>query len=222
MLTFSDNAKISSAVDVVDEAGEVPAGVLLAQTLAFLGNTLLERMSCENAQGLDIDFWKMFPLCCGNERICNALDKLCMYASCCKDETCATAVSQVNSEFTRLFVGPPAPQASPWQTMYGDEETHIGMGKTAFEMKALLRKFGFSLRTVNSQYEDHIGIEILLASALIKQEVIDASVAGCAHRFIHQYPLTWIDALYERVNELFPCGYYAPVLQLAWGLLEMV
>lgn len=126
------------------------------------------------------------------------------------------ALTDVAVEYTRLFVGPPSPAAPPWETMYRAGGTSVGFGEATFHMRQLLREHGLELSNEDRQYEDHMGIELLLLSGLCRMQD-----APAAQSFIAEHPLTWIDAFASKVSESSPKGYYAALLALTRALLEL-
>ena len=135
-------------------------------------------------------------------------------AACANDEQ--LALTDVAVEYTRLFVGPPSPAAAPWETMYRAGNASVGFGEATFHMRQLLREHDLELSNENHQYEDHMGIELLLLSELCRAQDVLAT-----QNFIAEHPLAWIDAFASKVSESFPQGYYAALLALTRALLEL-
>lgn len=193
----------------------------LSEAFAFLGNSLLNPMSQNSTIGLQADFWKAFPSF-GDEAVQAATDTLAGFA-----ESERADESAVNVEFTRLFVGPPKPAAAPWETAYRGAAKGVMFGQATHEMRAALREAGVALENSNKQYEDHIGIELLLASVLCarvaegetaaQEEAAEAAVA-----FIRKHPASWAEALEVAVTAAAPSGYYAGILALIRALLQLV
>lgn len=125
-------------------------------------------------------------------------------------------VTGVSVEFTHLFVGPPRPNAYPWETFYRGEGITNGFGHATLEMKQALQEIGLKLDNKNNQYEDHIGIELLYISELCSKG-IDAVVAHKS--FIEAHPLSWIDRLQASIHAEIPGGYFDLVVGLAKELL---
>ena len=223
-----DASLAEAAGEGVPSSGEAQAGsgsmdrAVLAQTLAFLGNSLLGPMEHDAAFGLDPAFWEVFPADRENALVDEALGSLARWAHGQGSLEPDAALDRVNTEYARLFIGPPRPAAAPWQTMYAGEETHVGMGRPAFQMKQRLREAGMELRCAGQQYEDHIGLELLLASVYVEREAAGSLEAGTACSFAQDCPLAWIGLLRERAAAAAPEGYYALLLQLAHGVLQTV
>lgn len=196
---------------------------LLSETYGFIGNSLLKPMSQTPAIGLDSAFWDEFPTAFAGEHVDAGLAKLRDYAAAAGGLGDEKAVEQAAVEYTRLFIGPPAPSAPPWETMNRADGATVGFGEATFSMRKLLREAGLELKNENNQYEDHIGIELLYLSELCRrcaQGACDKGEGGRMARFIAEHPLSWIEALREKVEAERSDGYFAGLLELAQGVLE--
>lgn len=193
----------------------------LSEAFAFLGNSLLNPMSQNSTIGLKAEFWKAFPTF-GDEGVQAVTDALACFAN-----SEAADEHGVNVEFTRLFVGPPKPAAAPWETAYRGGAEGVMFGAATHEMRAALREAGVALDNSNKQYEDHMGIELLLASVLCgrvaegetaaQEEAAEAAVA-----FMRKHPASWMEAFEAAVSTAAPGGYYAGILALAKALLGLI
>lgn len=201
-------------------AQELPA---LADAYAFVGNSLLRPMSQTASVGLGAQFWEAFPRF-GSAAVDEAATRLARWAAAGDGASEADRISDVSVEYTRLFVGPPAPAAPPWETMNRSEGVTVGFGEPTFQMRQLLRDAGLELSNENRQYEDHMGIELLYLSELCRRaaaEGADADAPEALGAFVRQHPLAWIDRFAAKVSEDAPDGYYAGLLSLARALLEL-
>lgn len=202
----------------------------LAQMYAFLGNSLLRSMNQTKGPGLDPEFWAALPDF-DDEAVGLALDNLCDFASVAQARINAGAdvAIEVSYEHTRLFVGPPAPAAEPWETYYPDvpdgaeiPAPTCGFGEPTFAMRALLREAGLELSNENRQFEDHIGIELLYLSAVLSRAAEgDAEATAKAESFIAEHPGRWIGRLMEKVEAAFPQGYVICLVRLARALFNL-
>lgn len=200
----------------------VDTWMLLGETYGFIGNSLLKPMNQTLSVGLDPTFWIGFPVVFSGGHVDAGLAKLCSYAMAAGELGIEKAVESVSVEYTRLFIGPPAPSAPPWETMNRSDGATVGFGEATFAMRKLLRDAGLELKNENNQYEDHIGIELLYLSALCRRrsEGVDEKTADeRIVRFITEHPLDWIGILRGKVEIMYPCGYIAGLLQLAEGVL---
>lgn len=183
-------------------------------------------MSQTAKAGLYPEFWAAFPDF-GDEAVALAKTRLVMWAKKRATQEEERVVRDASVEFTRLFIGPPAPIAPPWETMNGAAESAVGFGEPTFQMRRLLREAGFRLAHDNHQYEDHVGVELLYASELARRAVdaegdelrlLDLRVRD----FLAEHPLSWIDRLRCKVEAAAPDGYYLRVLDLAKTVMAVV
>lgn len=201
----------------------------LADTLAFCGNSLLAPMTQRTGVGLDPGFWESFPLF-GDQGVADAVQDCAVWAAeferCCQVDG-QSAVERCAIEYTRLFVGPPRPAAAPWETAHravavGADST-VGFGQATFEMRELLRNAGLQLCNENRQYEDHMGIELLLLSELCRRAAANDGLAAAeASAFAADHPAAWVEGLRSAAAEAVPDGYYAGLLGVAAALLNVV
>ena len=202
------------------------------EAFAFVGNTLLAPMNQTGTAGLDPKFWTAFPDF-GYSQVKAAIEACGEYARGAKQHAAdgGDSVQRVSVEYTALFIGPPRPQAAPWETMYanGNQEVTVGFGRATFEMRELLREAGLEISNENNQYADHIGIELLYASVLCTRfaeadgdTVAQAELATKLSSFVQEHPLSWIDKLISAVEASKPNGYFAATLSRGQALLGAV
>lgn len=182
---------------------------LLAEAFAFLGNSLLSSMGRSSSIGLDPGFWSEFPSF-GRDGIATAAKE-------CESFAQGGASNQsVDVEFAKLFVGPPKPAAAPWETFYRKGDAGIGFGQATHEMRALLKEHGLELSGDSNQYADHMGIELLLLSELLRRDEAEAAAFAASH------PAAWVDSFRSAVSAACPDGYYVRLLTLVSELLAAI
>lgn len=192
-----------------------------AQVYAFLGNSLLGAMSEETSAGLDPLFWREFPLRPANARMERSLAALEENARLMASLPGQEAVHRVAAEYTRLFVGPGAPPAPLWESLYREGGKFL-FGQPTFDMKQVLREHGLGLDEETHQLEDHLGVELLYLAAMSERFAAGAPSAADVRGqagFIQEHLLWWVGDLHAKAEALAPEGYYAPVIELAWGVL---
>ena len=185
--------------------------------LAFIGNSLLKPMTQTQSVGLDPLFWKSLPDF-GEDSIGEAVSLCEGIAERIGRECGERAVEVASVEYTRLFVGPPSPAAPPWETMYRGS-TNVGFGEATFEMRNCLHDLGLELSNENRQYEDHMGIELLYLSELCRCAVNGENCENQLRSFIAKHPLSWIDVFLDRIEGVFPEGYFSGLVRLEKALL---
>ena len=197
----------------------------LADAFAFLGNSLLAPMSRTGSLGLDPELWESMPTL-DKADLEAKLGSMAGYVSDFSDEE--EAVRQVSVEWTHLFVGPPKPACSPWETYYRREGVTSGFGAATFEMREILRNLGLKADGPSNQFEDHVGIEFLALSEMCRRMAEGGEEAFGGERgirdFLEQHLLYWLPALARNVVAESPNGYFAGLLayagRLAFALAE--
>lgn len=204
-----------------------------APWLAFAGNSLLAPPTQTGAKSLEPGFWADLARC-DKAGIADAAHELDAFAcgivlgDTANDGTACDLVRAVSVEFAHLFVGPPKPAVAPWETFYRQPGCTVGFGTATGEMRAALREHGLELAQPGRQYEDHMGVELLLLSELCRRAGSDDGRDGSesslelARMFARQHPCAWIDDLSEAVRAERPDGYYTRLLAFANALLEVV
>lgn len=204
-----------------------------APWLAFVGNSLLAPPTQIGAEGLEPGFWADLALC-EETGIADAAHELEAFAcgvvlgGKADDGAACDSVRAASVEYAHLFVGPPKPAVAPWETFYRQPGCTVGFGAATGEMRAALRECGLELAQPGRQYEDHMGVELLLLSELCRRAGLDdgrngnESALESARMFARQHPCAWIGDLCEAVRAERPDGYYARLLAFANALLEMV
>ncbi len=204
----------------------------MADALAFCGNSLLAPMTQTANVGLDLAFWEAFPTF-GSKRMAAATQACAAWASGLPERAAAKgwdAATCCAVEFTQLFVGPPRPAAAPWETAYraaaAGADAAVGFGQATFEMRELLREADLQLSNENHQYEDHMGIELLLLSELCRRvgaadEDATAEAACKVASFAAEHPAAWISLFRAKVAAAAPDGYFVHLLVVAEALLQV-
>ncbi len=206
---------MSNAVSALPES----AWNNLANLYAFAGNSFLSPMTRENAIGITANFWEAMPHF-NNGIIQQAQTNLAEYANQaqCELKQGANVIQKCAVEYTHLYIGPPRPAAPPWETMYMPGNESIGFGAATVDMKRRIAAEGLTLGGVHNQYEDHIGIELLLLSVLCKKQaqakrsgVLPESTQGEEQliSYIKQRPGCWIGKFTAKTTLAAPSSYYA-------------
>ena len=192
-----------------------------ADAFAFIGNSLLRPMSQTETVGLDPAFWEAFPDF-GDQDVRTALDACAAFASGAQVRAAAgeDMVQQVSVEHTRLFVGPPSPAAPPWETMGREAAATVGFGEPTVAMQSVLRGVGLEVSNENNQYADHMGIELLVLSEMLRRVQTGVLDAEKAAAFTREHPAAWMEAFHVKVHEAAPGGYFDHLLAVAETLLR--
>lgn len=215
----------------------------LESAYAFLGNSLLAPISQTERFGLDHRFWENMPSF-GDADLSRCLGDLAAFACSAQErgDSLDDVVTEISVEWTHLFVGPPEPACSPWETYYRREGVKSGFGAATFEMLDVFHGLGYGPAGQSKQFEDHVGFELLAMSLLCRaaaQAVCDPARScdgtqalsvehGLDGRPINEsyvldvllkHPAWWIGRLARAVAEESPGTYYALLLAYATRLL---
>lgn len=196
----------------------------LAGRYAFYANSLLSPMRADTALGLDPTFWEEFFVAGEDSR--NDLEATgvrCMreavreLAALPHEE----ALIRLGVAHAKLFVGPGAPAAPPWETLYLAGGSVL-FGQPTFDLRAAYRERGLVVDNVNHQMEDHIGLELMLLAAEAERFAREQPAAGALSRrlaFIEEHPLSFITAFRENVKAADPTNYYTALATLTEAAL---
>jgi putative dimethyl sulfoxide reductase chaperone len=190
-----------------------------ADAFAFFGNTLLIPMNQGSTIGLEPLFWEAMPDF-GSTELAEAKSDFARFAETLKQDS-RGAVSATSVEYAHLFIGPPMPLAAPWESFYEENGANVGFGSATFEMRQRLRQAELSV--IGGQYEDHMGVELLLLSELIGRSIkegINPEGLKNAREFAQEHPCSWIGPFYRRAEEVSPDGFYARILLMTDILLR--
>ena len=191
-----------------------------AESFAFLGNSLLGTVRQTSDIGLQPEFWANFPTFESDE-VTRSCDAIKSYVEALPQSAEIDPVTDVSTEYTHLFIGPPKPAAPPWETYYSGEDIDFGFGKPTFEMRNLLREIGLKVQNDNNQFEDHMGIELLYISVLCSRfaegsaDVSTESLKG----FLNDHPLSWIDRFHAAITSDSPTAYYDHLVGVIMAVL---
>jgi TorA maturation chaperone TorD len=192
-----------------------------ADVYSFFAASLLKIISKDQAMGLSSQFWEEFPIEPINSHISQGLADLITCTKQLAQLPQGKAIERVGVEYTKLFIGPGAPAAPPWETLYQEGATVL-FGQPTFDVKALLAKHGLKAATGSHQLEDHLGIELYYIVAISDGYTLQAPTVEQIQEqldFITQHPLHFIPELHAKAKAAGTVGYYPPLLELIWGFL---
>ena len=205
-----------------------------ADALEFFGNSLLVPMDQMEDVGLESGFWRDFPRF-DSAAVGQAARVCAEYVEQLSRDCASTAdeAAVVSEEFDELFGGILQPLVAPWESLYrveeGAEAPEVGAGAAAQEMSAELERVGVELAPGNGQFADHMGLELLCASKLVKglSEAYGSSDAKALSAqldsllaFLENHPIAWIGSLRSTVVSVKPQGYFAALLGMVLAVLE--
>ena len=96
----------------------------------------------------------------------------------------------------------------------------VGFGEPTVAMQSVLRGVGLEVSNENNQYADHMGIELLALSEMLRRVQTGALDAEKAAAFTREHPAAWMGAFHAKVHEAAPGGYFDHLLAVAETLLQ--
>jgi TorA maturation chaperone TorD len=134
----------------------------------------------------------------------------------------------LEAEYARLFVGPGAVVAPPWESVHFSEERLLFQRET-FEVRAWYSRFGLEVPNLHAEPDDHIGLELSFVAHLATlglraiqahdgdrlREALDAQ-----RRFLAEHLGRWGPGWCARVEETSGSDFYRGLALLARGTLS--
>lgn len=196
----------------------------LQAAFALLGNALLTPAN-RMPEIVDAELWQQAPVFDSSDALA-AADELARWCAETSHDDFDSLAQMVGVEYAQLFVGPPSPAVAPWETMHVVEGATCGFGEPTWVMRQALRDCGLALSGTNHQFEDHIGVELLVLSELCGRVLQGGHAAGAVDavdevtRFAHERPASWIERLVTVAQQERPDGFYCRLLAYAAALLR--
>ncbi len=133
----------------------------------------------------------------------------------------------LQTDYSRLFIGPARPIAPPWESVYFNEDRMIFQKETA-QVRAWYRRFGLEAEKLYKEPDDHIGLELSFLAYLAKLglqalETADekrfAEILQAKSQFISEHPLKWVKNWNVLVQENAYSDFYRGLAHLIHGAL---
>lgn len=138
-----------------------------------------------------------------------------------------TQLVALNTDYTRLFIGPGAMFAPPWESVYRSAE-HLIFDKQTLQVRQRYQAYGMPIPKLHVEPEDHFGLELRFVAYLCNLGInaleqnrgdqllqIEAEVQS----FLRDHVLQWSEALLSRVIEKAQTDYYRGIAYLTRGCL---
>jgi putative dimethyl sulfoxide reductase chaperone len=140
------------------------------------------------------------------------------------------AFETLQAEYTRLFIGPGPVIAPPWESVYFSQERLLFQTET-FRVRAWYGRFGLMVPNLQSEPDDHIGLELsfvahLAGSALQaiqahERERFREALEAQRH-FLTEHLLKWGPGWCSRVVETSDSEFYRGLALLTRGALSEI
>jgi len=133
----------------------------------------------------------------------------------------------LQTDYSRLFIGPAKPIAPPWESVYFNEDRMIFQEQTV-QVRGWYRRFGIESEKLHKEPDDHIGLELSFLAYLagLGLQALEAGdetrfteILQAKSQFISQHPIKWAknwDALVEKNAH---SDFYRGLSRLIYGAL---
>ena len=196
-----------------------------AESVAFVGNSLLGTVHRTSKHALRKNFWSKFPTF-ADEGIAQACEALATYTYELPDNIQSGTALDIDDEYKKLFGEDGGPAVPPWESFYRSGGAQMSDGEATQEMRTLLDAAGIELKSVYLGHEDHLGIELLYLSALCSR-IATGDDPGSSPTtpdevcsFLREHPLAWVKQLHAAVAAEVPHGYFDLLLNLTEAILH--
>lgn len=136
--------------------------------------------------------------------------------------------AQLNDDFNRLFYGPAALLAPPYESVYVSADGRV-MGHAAFDVLDCYSRNGLSLRETFRDCPDHIAAELeFMAHLCAKEENAwntgtigeAATLRAAQKRFLDEHPIRWIPQFCCRVSSGAHSHFFQTVARILLNFVQ--
>lgn len=146
--------------------------------------------------------------------------ELCLHAL----KLSPNSLSDLNQEYTRIFVGPETLKASPWELMHTTGK-RVLFQPGVLEIRHSYREAGFLPQRYPDVSDDFIGLEydfMAKLAARANKAYFDGCMAETyralkqSNSFLKDHILLWVDSLAEAIALNYGNGFYAAMTRIAY------
>jgi len=176
---------------------------------------------------VDQDIFSEAPLESSSAEIETGLALLQAWSQSVKNGLSDEQFVDVQTDYSRLFIGPAKPLAPPWESVYFNEDHMIFQQQTA-QVRAWYRRFGLEPEKLYKEPDDHIGLELAFLAHLAglglqaledSDDAKFAEILQAQSQFISQHPLKWVQLWNEQVEKHARTDFYRGLGRLIHGAL---
>lgn len=133
-------------------------------------------------------------------------------------ESASAKLDDVYSEYMRVFVGPGALPAPPWESVYADKLQRLLMTETTLAVRKFYKKEGFESASYPHVPDDHVAIELdfmanmasCALDAFLAQEDETCKLAlSASEDFLDEHLCAWVGDFAKEVEEKAEAPFYA-------------
>jgi len=138
------------------------------------------------------------------------------------------AFESIRDDYTRLFIGPGAVLAPPWESIYFHRERII-FQKQTLEVREWYRRYGLESVKLHNEPDDHIGLELAFVSHLAglayaafeqkEQDKFDQLIAA-QKQFLSEHTLKWAAGWAKLVGEHAHTDFFRGIALVTKGVLS--
>jgi DMSO reductase family type II enzyme chaperone len=168
------------------------------------------------------------------ERFAGGLKMLREYVTKQQGRDPQDVLRELKVEYVRLFIGPGAAHAPPYESVYRDRDPSSGMaivqGPSAASVEAAYRQHGLGRHPSHSDLPDHVATELEFMYFLCSREheAWEKGESGTAkelrraqHNFLEEHLARWLPEFCGRVQNAAPVNVYFALAGILLEYLEV-
>jgi len=176
---------------------------------------------------IDQDIFSESPLESDHQDIVAGLRLLQTWAQENRESISDQRLTDLKTDYIRLFVGLGKTIAAPWESVYLNENRMIFQEQT-LQVREWYRRFGVESEKLYKEPDDHIGLELSFLAHLAtlglqaleeNDEVKFEQTLQAQRQFISEHPLKWAPRWCELVEENAKTDFYRGLAKLIRGAL---
>lgn len=129
-------------------------------------------------------------------------------------------------DYNRLFIGPGALLAPPWESVYRSKERLV-FGEETLQVRDFYQRFGLEVKNLNKEPDDHIGLEMEFIAYLCQeaiQKIQDNEDAvpyiQATRQFLQEHLAQWVPEFCGDIEEGARTGFFRGLAKFTRGWLE--
>lgn len=196
--------------------------------LGVLSKTIQSNPEREWLQSfIDEDIFSESPMESNHQDFVTGLRVLQAWAQENRESISNERLTDLKTDYVRLFVGVGKTIAPPWESVYLNEDRMIFQQQT-LQVREWYRRFGVESEKLYKEPDDHIGLELSFLAHLAKlglqaldenDEIKFEQILQAQRQFISEHPLKWAPGWCKLVEENAGTDFYRGLAKLIRGTL---